>query len=70
MSQPFTTRSEAAGPPKHLLEVMSAAAYAATRTPSFPAWREVGDSYRRDMHKSMVAALEAAEAAGYRVVKP
>lgn len=65
----YTTRAEAAGPPKHLLEVMSEHAYEATRTPSFPAWREVSESYRRDVHKSMSAALQAAEAAGYRMVR-
>jgi hypothetical protein len=63
----FTTRAEAAAPPKHLVEVMSEAAYTATKAPSFPGWPDVGQSYRDDMHRSMVAAIRAAEAAGYRV---
>jgi len=67
MTQPFTTRAEAAAMPTALIETMAAAAYESTRTPSFPAWPEVGENYRRDMHKSISAALQAAEAAGWRI---
>jgi hypothetical protein len=68
MSAAYTTRAEAEALPGPLIEAMARAAYDATRTPSFPAWADVTDGYRRDVRKSMTAAIKAAEGLGYRVV--
>lgn len=70
MTQPaYTTRAESEAPPKHLIELMAEAAYTSTKTPSFPSWTEVSEPYRQDVHRSILAALSAAEAAGWRAVK-
>jgi hypothetical protein len=47
-----------------LIEAMAAAAYEATRTPSFPAWSDVTPSYRADMAKAVTAAVQAGVGAG------
>lgn len=73
MSEPaYITRAQSADPPAHLVRLMSVAAYEAGRPPgsgrpeydkTSPAWQAAG-------RREMLAALKAAEAAGYRIIAP
>lgn len=44
------------------IETLAEAAYEATRTPSFPAWRDTTDGYRADVRKAVLAMLRAGQA--------
>lgn len=72
MTQPFTTRAEASAPPAHLVEVQTKAAYERSRFPgcSRPPWELLEPTYQAEARADQVAAILAAEAAGYRVVGP
>lgn len=69
MSQPFTTRSEAAKPPRVLVELMARHAYEAGRPKESgrPEWEQTTAEWREAMHREMSAAILAAEGAGYRL---
>lgn len=60
------------GPPVHLRQVMARAAYEAGRPPgsSRPAFDNTTPEWQAAMDREMLAALKAAEAAGYRIIGP
>lgn len=72
MSQPFTTRAQAAAPPIHLVRLMATAAYEAGRPKGSgrPEFEKTTQEWQDVMFREMTAAILAAEAAGYRVVGP
>lgn len=71
MSASFTTRAQAAAPPAELIERMASAAYERSRFPGCtrPPWEQLEPSYRAEARADQVAAIQAAEAQGYRFGK-
>lgn len=67
----YTTRDQAARPPAHLVRVMCRAAYESARTAGStrPAFEDTLPEWQDAMEREMTAALQAAEAAGYRITK-
>lgn len=73
MSQPFTTRAQAAeyqGLDPRVIEAMCERAYEAGKASpsSLPPWKAVNPSYQAAIRREIVAAVKYAETAGYLTV--